>query len=120
MVLDGSWNWNAYLAAGLDLGMAIMPLVSETGLRMSPMFSVFGWAVSKQGASKVEAVKLAQWLSSYEVQKEFALETYVFSEKFPPWNFSLSQNKSVVLFCSRIQWLTPSNSATHPCAAGKL
>lgn len=77
MVLDGSWNWNAYLAAGLDLGVAVMPLVSETGLRMSPMFSVFGWAVSKQSASKVEAVKLAQWLSSYDVQKEFALETYL-------------------------------------------
>ena len=77
MVLDGSWNWNAYLAAGLDLGVAVMPVVSETGLRMGPMFSVFGWAVSKQSASKVEAVKLAQWLSSYDVQKEFALETYL-------------------------------------------
>lgn len=77
MVLDGSWNWNAYLAAGLDLGVAVMPPVSETGLHMSPMFSVFGWAVSKQSASKVEAVKLAQWLSSYDVQKEFALETYM-------------------------------------------
>ena len=77
MVLDGSWNWNAYLAAGLDLGVAVMPVVSETGLRMGPMFSVFGWAVSKQSASKVEAVKLALWLSSYDVQKEFALETYM-------------------------------------------
>ena len=77
MVLDGSWNWNAYLAAGLDLGVAVMPVVSETGLRMGPMFSVFGWAVSKQSASKVEAVNLAQWLSSYDVQKEFALETYM-------------------------------------------
>ena len=77
MVLDGSWNWNAYLAAGLDLGVAVMPVVSETGLRMGPMFSVFGWAVSKQSASKVEAVKFAQWLSSYDVQKEFALETYL-------------------------------------------
>ncbi|MYI02498.1 MAG: extracellular solute-binding protein [Gammaproteobacteria bacterium] len=77
MVLDGSWNWNAYLAAGLDLGVAVMPIMSETGLRMGPMFSVFGWSVSKQSANKVEAVKLAQWLSSYDVQKEFALETYL-------------------------------------------
>lgn len=77
MVLDGSWNWNAYLAAGLDLGVSVMPVMSETGLRMGPMFSVFGWGVSKQSANKVEAVKLAQWLSSYDVQKEFALETYL-------------------------------------------
>jgi len=77
MVLDGSWNWNAYLAAGLDLGVAVMPIVSDTGLRMGPMHSVFGWAVSKQSAGKIEAVKLARWLSSYELQKEFALETYL-------------------------------------------
>ena len=43
MVLDGSWNWNAYVEAGLDPGVAIMPVVAQTGIRMSPMFSVFGW-----------------------------------------------------------------------------
>ena len=77
MVLDGSWNWNTYVAAGLDLGLAIMPIVADTGTRMGPMLSVFGWSVSKQSASKVEAVKLAQWLSSYDAQKEFAIETYM-------------------------------------------
>ncbi len=77
MVLDGSWNWNAYRAAGLDLGVEVMPIVAETNLRMGPMFSVFGWGVSKQSAVKVEAVKLALWLSSSDVQKEFALETYM-------------------------------------------
>ncbi|MCZ0953211.1 MAG: extracellular solute-binding protein [Rhodospirillaceae bacterium] len=77
MVLDGSWNWNAYVAAGLDLGVAVMPVVAQTGRRMGPMFSVFGWGVSKQSAAKVESVKLALWLSSYEVQKDFAVETYM-------------------------------------------
>ncbi len=77
MVLDGSWNWNAYQAAGLDLGLQVMPIVAETGLRMGPMYSVFGWAVTKQSARKLEAVELARWLSSYDVQKEFALETYL-------------------------------------------
>ena len=77
MVLDGSWNWNAYVEAGLDLGVTIMPVVAETGRRMGPMFSVFGWGVSKQSAAKVEAVNLAMWLSSYDVQKEFAVETFM-------------------------------------------
>ena len=77
MVLDGSWNWNAYVDAGLDPGVAVMPVVAETGRRMGPMFSVFGWGVSKQSATKVEAVKLSLWLSSYDVQKEFAVETYM-------------------------------------------
>ncbi len=77
MVLDGSWNWNNYVGAGLDLGLALMPTVSETGKRMGPMFSFFGWGVSKQSEVKEEAVKLALWLSSENVQKEFALRSYM-------------------------------------------
>ena len=77
MVLDGSWNWKTYVEAGLDPGVAAMPVVAQTGMRMSPMFSVFGWGVSKQSAAKVEAAKLAMWLSSYDVQKEFAVETFM-------------------------------------------
>ena len=77
MVLDGPWNWNSYSGAGLDLGVTIMPVVSETGQRLGPMSSYFGWAVSKQSARKPEAVKLAYWLTSYEVQKAFAVETFM-------------------------------------------
>ena len=54
-----------------------MPVVSLTGQRLGPMYSYFGWAVSKQSARKPEAVKLAYWLTSYEVQKAFALETFM-------------------------------------------
>ena len=90
MVLDGSWNWNAYVAAGLDLGLAVMPVVAETGRRMGPMFSVFGWGVSKQSAAKVESVKLALWLSSYDVQKDFAVETYMI-----PTDLALTQDPDI-------------------------
>ena len=61
MVFDGSWNWNNYIGAGLDIDLALMPVVAETGLRMAPMYSYFGWGVSKQSAVKEEAVKLALW-----------------------------------------------------------
>ena len=77
MVLDGAWNWNSYVAAGVDVGTALMPIVSETGQRMRSLFSYFGWGVSKQSAAKEEAVLLALWLSSDAVQKEFALQTYM-------------------------------------------
>ena len=76
MVLDGAWNWNNYVGAGVDVGLALMPVVAETGLRMGPMFSYFGWAVSKQSAVKEEAVLLARWLTSAAVQKQFALESF--------------------------------------------
>jgi multiple sugar transport system substrate-binding protein len=77
MVFDGSWSVGSYLDADIDLGQAVMPLVSETGKRMVPLLSYFGWAISKQSDAKVASVKLALWLTSTEVQKEFALETYM-------------------------------------------
>ena len=76
MVLDGPWNLVNYQKAGLDLGVVIMPTLSETGRRLKPMFSYFGWAVSKQSAAKIASVKLALWLSGAGVQKEFALADY--------------------------------------------
>ena len=76
MIFDGAWNLESYRNEGLDFGQALLPVVAETGHRMGPMFSYFGWAVSKQSEAKVEAVDLALWLTSAEVQKEFALTTY--------------------------------------------
>ena len=90
MVLDGSWNWNAYVDAGLGPGVAVMPVVAATGRRMGPTFSVFGWGVSKQSAAKVEAVKLSLWLSSYDVQKDFAVETYMI-----PTGVALAQDPDI-------------------------
>ena len=76
MVLDGPWNWNTYLDAGLDIGVALMPKVAETGRRMRPVLSYFGWSVSKQSQHKIESVELALWLSRTSIQKENALATY--------------------------------------------
>lgn len=72
MVFDGPWAWNRYVEAGLDLGLALMPTVQTTGLRLAPMLSYFGWAVSKQSAHKVEAAELALWLTSSTVQRRYA------------------------------------------------
>ena len=72
MVFDGPWAWNRYVDAGLDLGLALMPTVNSTGLRLAPMLSYFGWGVSKQSAHKVEATELALWLTSSTVQRRYA------------------------------------------------
>ena len=72
MVFDGPWAWNRYVEAGLDIGLALMPTVDSTGLRLAPMLSYFGWGVSKQSAHKVEATELALWLTSSTVQRRYA------------------------------------------------
>ena len=54
----------------------MLPVIAETGERVAPLVTYKGWTVSKQSANKLAAVELAQHLSSVEVQKDFALETY--------------------------------------------
>ncbi|CAI8302595.1 MAG: Maltose transport system permease protein MalF [Candidatus Poseidoniaceae archaeon] len=76
MIFDGPWNWATYEASRLNIGQTLLPMVESTGERMSPLVTYKGWTVSKQSANKVAATELALWLSSEDVQKEFAVETY--------------------------------------------
>lgn len=77
MVIDGVWNYQTYADAGVDMGVALLPTVSQTNRRMRPLGSYFGWAVSKTAADKLLAAKLVQWLSSAEVQKRLAIDALV-------------------------------------------
>ena len=76
MVIDGAWNWARYGKGIEDLGQTLLPKVGSTGKHLSPLVTYKGWAVSKQSPEKVAATQLALYLSSEEVQKQFALETY--------------------------------------------
>lgn len=75
MVIDGPWNWGSYLDAGINLGQAMLPVVSETGLRMAPLLNFHGWSVATDSLHKPEAVKLALWLTSAPVQLQSARVT---------------------------------------------
>lgn len=76
MIVDGPWNWATYESSRLDIGQAMLPIIEETGERVAPLVTYKGWTVSKQSPHKMAAVELALHLSSSEVQKSFALETY--------------------------------------------
>jgi len=76
MIIDGPWNWATYESSRLSIGQTILPIVDDTGERMSPLVTYKGWSVSKQSEHKIAAADLAMWLSSATVQKDFALETY--------------------------------------------
>ena len=80
MIIDGPWNWADYekglVDLGTPIGQTLLPKVASTGEYLSPLVAYKGWAVSKQSKEKVAATQLALFLSSDEVQKEFALKTY--------------------------------------------
>jgi arabinogalactan oligomer/maltooligosaccharide transport system permease protein len=76
MIIDGPWNWNRYEKGMIDTGQTLLPKVSVNGDHLSPLVTYKGWAVSKQSTEKVAAADLSLFLSSDDVQKEFALKTY--------------------------------------------
>tara|TARA_B100000459_G_scaffold147209_1_gene115776 strand:- start:1190 stop:3811 length:2622 start_codon:yes stop_codon:yes gene_type:complete len=90
MIFDGPWNWATYEASRLNIGQTLLPLVESSGERMSPLVTYKGWTVSKQSANKVAASELALWLSSEDVQKEFAIETYTM-----PTHVALESNPEI-------------------------
>ena len=90
MIVDGPWNWATYEASRLDVGQSILPTIDETGERVAPLVTYKGWTVSKQSAHKLAAVELALHLSSEDVQKTFALETYTL-----PTHTALGQDPEV-------------------------
>lgn len=75
MIIDGSWNVPDYSAAGIDLGVAILPVNADTGRRMAPLKGHFGWALLSQCADKETAVELILWLSGPDTQRRFLAET---------------------------------------------
>ena len=91
MIFDGPWNWATYEASRLNIGQTLLPMVESTGERMSPLVTYKGWTVSKQSANKVAATELALWLSSEDVQKEFAVETYTM-----PTHVALESNSDII------------------------
>lgn len=76
MVIDGAWNWDRYAESGIPLRQSLLPHYGSTGKRLAPMLDYFGWSVTKQSPVKAAAAKLALWLTSHAVQKDFALGTY--------------------------------------------
>ena len=90
MIVDGPWNWATYEASRLDVGQSLLPVIEETGERVAPLVTYKGWTVSKQSLHKLASVDLALHLSSADVQKSFALETYTL-----PTHASLANDASI-------------------------
>ena len=46
MIINGSWAWGTYLENGIDIGIARIPKIDETGLWPSPMVSPLGYSLN--------------------------------------------------------------------------
>jgi maltose-binding protein MalE len=72
--IDGSWSWQGYKDAGVDLGIAPLPRIPATGLDPTPMVSAKGYSLNAnaEGREREEAIKLLRYLTSESVQENLA------------------------------------------------
>ncbi len=73
MIINGPWSWGGYIKAGIDIGIARIPKMSETGLWPTPMFSPKGYSINENiSASKLkQVVELLYYLTSPRSELEF-------------------------------------------------
>lgn len=74
MIVNGDWSWSGYRKAGIDIGVAPLPMIRQTGLWCAPMVSPKGYSINARIApEKVGAVvELIKFLMLPENQLETA------------------------------------------------
>jgi arabinogalactan oligomer/maltooligosaccharide transport system permease protein len=74
MIINGPWSWGTYLKNGIDLGLARIPKIDETGLWPTPMVFPMGYClnINLKGKDLAVVKKLVMHLTSPEVQLNFA------------------------------------------------
>lgn len=73
MIINGDWSWGDYQKAGVDFGVAPIPMISETGLWPAPLIGTTGYSMNIQiRKENLESTKeLFRYLTSEEVQNLF-------------------------------------------------
>jgi maltose-binding protein MalE len=74
MIINGPWSWEAYRKAGLEIGLARIPFIEETGLWPRPMVSSKGYSVNRnlEGERLHQVLELLDRLTAVENQVDFA------------------------------------------------
>jgi len=72
MIINGDWSWAGYQKAGIDIGVAPLPLITETGLYCEPMVSPKGFSVNRNvpEGKLAKVVMLLEFLLDPERQLE--------------------------------------------------
>ncbi len=99
MIINGSWSWGTYLENGIDLGIARIPRIDETGLWPAPAVSPLGYSlnVNASGEKRRIALELLHHLTSARVQLEFTALSIALPSRAAAFNSPEVQNNPLAL-----------------------
>ncbi len=73
MIINGSWAWGTYIDNGIDIGIARIPQIDETGLWPTPAISPLGYSLNKNiKKEKMPLVReLVEFLTHDDIELRF-------------------------------------------------
>jgi arabinogalactan oligomer/maltooligosaccharide transport system permease protein len=75
MIINGDWSWDDYLEnPDIDAAVAVLPVVSESGLPMRPMIAPKGYALNFHSKVPAEAMAFVEHMTSDEVQQRIVAQ----------------------------------------------
>ena len=81
MIINGDWSWSSYGNAGIDYGIAPLPIIESTGLHCKPMVAPKGYSINAN--VKPEKIKKIKKLLEFLLSPEKQLETASKVKTFP-------------------------------------
>lgn len=74
MIINGDWSWSGYRKAGIDIGIAPLPLIVSTGLHCAPMVSPKGYSLNANVPleKRERVIEFLRYLMEPECQLETA------------------------------------------------
>ncbi len=98
MIINGSWSWGTYIENGIDIGIARIPMIDETGLWPTPAVSPLGYSlnINLKGEKLQIATALLHYLTSCEVQLRFAEISGAIPSRLDAFNSPLVKENPII------------------------
>jgi maltose-binding protein MalE len=96
MIINGPWSWGTYLKNDIDMGLARIPKIDETGLWPTPTVFPMGYCfnVNLSGDRLKMMVSLVKYLTSPEIELDFAIRFNIIPSRLETLNHkSLMDNE---------------------------
>ena len=76
MLIYGGWFIPALEELGVNYGFQVLPSITSTGERISPMVEIKGWGISKDTDHSDLCFEIINYLTSVETQEEMIVEEF--------------------------------------------
>ena len=88
MIINGPWSWGTYLKNKIDIGLARIPKIDETGLWPTPTVFPMGYCfnVNLSGERLKMTVSLVKYLTSPQIETEFAVKFNIIPSRIESLN----------------------------------